>query len=634
MATQMKNTSQYPKSFYCKTLAGVLFITSIIIIWAIPANLSASSDLLSEGLVAHWEFSARNGSVLFDKTGNGYSGTINGNTQWVSENERKTLYFDGKTTTVKITSLGALVQQETLSVSFRIKGGSFGSILGRWDTKTENRSYVITVGKDNLIRFAISSNGKMDGIHTVRGKTRLKQGKWYHCVAVADGDTLKIYLSGYNDSSALVTYDGTIFNGTAQLIIGYSPWMGKLKGSISDIRFYDRPLRPHDILALAGNVRAAKHLTPVEHLIYFSFSTPKYNDLSSEDLRIIQRSPYTGLCTRLIGAYETNTPRYEDYAKNIAEINRFKSNKVWPLVFFNRFIGSPEYDPCSRLMIKQTSLKGCAKKVNGMDLFDDEGSLSEFKAIYRLALKIAKQTKCPGIFIDPEAYNCYDCYRITELARRHKKTPEEIIRRLKQIGAEMADICNSVYPSAIIFFYIIDFGQNTLDDFQRSISYIAEGMLERAKSHEYSFIVVDGWTGQYLYYSFSHFKHIVETKLAKKASFINKYEHLAIAGVVAPFESYDKLPSNSWMKRTLRRNNLLGRLKIREISDFSQIYDYLFSNFKFVWIYGATQAGYPVGYDIFSPSLPDDYERVLVKSLRKLKKKQFCPVRNLIFKKN
>lgn len=506
------------------------------------------------------------------------------------------------------------------SISFDVLGGSSGTIISDWDTKKDRRVFVAAVDRKNKMTFAVSSDGRKRSIYKVRNRTALKQGKWYHFTLVADGRVLKIFMNGFNDSGQLMVYDGKINSNDMLVDVGASDWFGDLKGKARKIRFFNKPLRYTEIFDLAGKGQLKRYFGPLTHLLYFSFASPKYDMLSNTDLMTIKSSQFTGVCCRLAGAYEDFDPEKTNFTPAIDRIKKHGIKKVWPVVFFNTFFGSPGKNPCRRTMQGNRGAERNISSINGLDLYDDAGMLSRFKQQLATALVIARKTQAPGVFIDPEAYNCYDSYHITRLSARYGKSPEKIIERLQSAGAELADLTNRIYPGATLFFYIMDFGYKNKDGYERSIAYIGRGILERAKNKQYQLKLVDGWNGDYIYASVDHARHVVETQLSQKSEYLERYENLALAGVVAPFESLKKLPPRSWIRKGLVELGKEKTVSVNGVADFKDIYQYLFDNFKLCWVYGATQAGTAVGYELFSPILPDSYQQTLDDALKPYQK--------------
>jgi hypothetical protein len=386
-------------------------------------------------------------------------------------------------------------------------------------------------------------------------------------------------------------------------------------GKIADVQLYDCALNPKQILHLAKEDDISRRLGKLERLLYFSFTTPKYNELSTIHLQQLQKAGFTDMCARLVGAYETTIPVDAELKVTAETLKSQQAQNVWPLVFFNRFAGftkNNQCDNCSNAtLVKSTEFYN----INGLDIFDEAGALSSFYELFKIALILAKDTGAPGVFIDPELYNCRDAYSVTTLSKRWKKSVPEIISQLKAVGHQLSTLCGEAYPKAELYFYLLDIGRKREDGYQNSIAYIAEGILEHALLNDIGLTVIDGWTGQYLCYSAKHLKHIIDDAILTKAAHLRRYSNLTMSAVLAPYESFASIPTLSWMKKGLISKYFTGALELRTISDFKPLYDYLFSTFKNVWVYGATEAGDPVGYEIFNPDISSAYRSVLMDSL-------------------
>lgn len=543
--------------------------------------------------------------------------------------------FEPGTAPVSLAMPGQDRIRSELSIHFRVRPGSPGTLVSDWEPGRQR--FLVGIDSNFRLVFAVSGTGTRAGVCFVRSRSRVDPETWTDCTVVADGDTLKIYLNGFLDVSALVFYDGRIFSpapgqgmpqGGAQgesrepsrgsgPVLGDTPWLGRFQGRMTALRIYSTPLDQKAVLALAGREAALERLGPVAEILYFSFASPFYHQLRRDHLEQIAESGFSGVCVRLAGAYDARPRAYDEYANTVDLIREQGLTKVWPVVFFNRMFGSPTVRPCSRTMQDRSVFSREARQVKGMDLFDDAGALTALKDRFALALSLARDTGSPGIFIDPEAYHCYDAYDITDLASRHRLAAPDVVRRLRDIGGELADITHRIYPGARLFFYVADLGVPHRNGFQKSITYLTEGMLMRAKANQYPLRVVDGWTGQYVYGSLARARHIIGNKLAVKAEYLTRYPNLEPAGVVAPFASVDGLPANSWIRRDTDELGCRSDGCLHTIEDFSPLYDHLFSLFRSVWIYGATQAGPHPGYDMFSSDLPPGYARVLDEAINR-----------------
>jgi hypothetical protein len=97
------------------------------------------------------------------------------------------------------------------------------------------------------------------------------------------------------------------------------------------------------------------------------------------------------------------------------------------------------------------------ERLTGLDLDGAAGAQNDFLQNWRNALRLAKETRAPGIVCDLEFYNNYRAYDLSELARMTSTPREEVIDQLEKVGARMADIAATEYPGATLWFFFIGF---------------------------------------------------------------------------------------------------------------------------------------------------------------------------------
>jgi len=92
-------------------------------------------------------------------------------------------------------------------------------IIGKWNSATDNRSYLFYLGSDNKLRFKNSNDGSEPPAPTMGG-TALSVDTWYHVAVVFDNSdgTYIYYLNGINDGGGTSEYP--IYDSTSKLLIG------------------------------------------------------------------------------------------------------------------------------------------------------------------------------------------------------------------------------------------------------------------------------------------------------------------------------------------------------------------------------------------------------------------------------
>lgn len=338
----------------------------------------------------------------------------------------------------------------------------------------------------------------------------------------------------------------------------------------------------------------------LKELLYFSFYSPEFCDVNETHIDALNESPYDAYNISTVKKYRRYVPVPPDYSAfidNVHLINDQTEKHIWPLVFFNDFVGCPSPEDAQARITPACDPDGelytYFSEINTMDIYDDAGAIRDFLQVFSVSLRMARDTASPGVYVDPEAYNCYKSYEVEYLAEQHGRAKAEIEDQLKSIGHRMADCTNRIYPEAIIWFYFIDFGN------RRSITYIAEGILERAKERHYSLKVVDGNLGDYLYFSLEHCKERFVKDYIAGWPFKQEYPNFHLGSVVAPYldiaTTREAEGTTGWMRRWYDKYG--DAIEIRTIEHFTPIFEFLFTTSEYVWIYGAGAAGDPVGYD-------------------------------------
>ena len=153
-------------------------------------------------------------------------------------------YFSSASTafdkTTESFSFGAWVKFDTLGVGV--------GTVGKWNTGTSQKSYLITKFNSNEIRLQLSSDGSSNDVSLISG-TIATSGTWYFVAAVidADNDLAKISVNG--SDFATDTFSGGVFATNEDLFIGYNN-ANYLDGQIDSPFFYDKALSLAEVNAL------------------------------------------------------------------------------------------------------------------------------------------------------------------------------------------------------------------------------------------------------------------------------------------------------------------------------------------------------------------------------------------------
>ena len=226
--------------------------TALYLLLAVLACLPkpASSGLL-DGLQLHLEFE----NNVLDSSLSGYDGQSSGGLQFGPGVIGQAAEFDGTDDQVLFpTAPDGLLEQNDLTIAywFNVPTGSIRSVFGKREICALDPFLDIRMGADLSVGMEISSP---TGNHFVR--TPPISSGWHHVAFTRGGTVLQAFLDGQLVDMEVTPAVIDISN-TATLGLSNSPCIGSLdgtqmlKGSIDDLRLYDRVLSQTEIVTLSG----------------------------------------------------------------------------------------------------------------------------------------------------------------------------------------------------------------------------------------------------------------------------------------------------------------------------------------------------------------------------------------------
>jgi hypothetical protein len=209
------------------------------------ATVSGSATVAAQNIsaVAAYGFEEAAGNVVVDDAG-GNDGTIDGATRTNAGKFGRALYFDGTNDVVNVPDGPAL----------RL---STGMTLEAWVKPDSATNWRTIIFKEAMgVGYSLYSNADTDnasahigttgGELMVNGTEALDPNGWTHLAATFDGHILRLYANGVQVGSKAT--DETMLHGEGPLTFGANNiWGEHFKGSIDEIRIYNRPLSTDDI---------------------------------------------------------------------------------------------------------------------------------------------------------------------------------------------------------------------------------------------------------------------------------------------------------------------------------------------------------------------------------------------------
>jgi hypothetical protein len=181
------------------------------------------------GLVGLWKFDEGSGAVASDSSGNGNSGTLINNPQWVTGVSGSGLMFNGVNNYVSVpssSSLSIIGNQVTVETWFRSAVTINSGNTPKSNLIDKGHEYVFQMGQDGYgnptnngkIWFAVVL-GNANGWNGIQTATSMwEEGVWYHLAGTYDGTYLRVYVNGVLENSEALT--GQLYSSSTALSIG------------------------------------------------------------------------------------------------------------------------------------------------------------------------------------------------------------------------------------------------------------------------------------------------------------------------------------------------------------------------------------------------------------------------------
>ena len=329
----------------CKKL---IFLISLAIVLGMAANVSAE-------LVAYWSFNEGSGDIVFDLSGNGNDGTINGATRGEGK-YGPGLHFNGQDNYVEVPASSSLDTDTNVTVAAWINwidaGDGWLAILANGQQNGPWENYGLFVNRaGGFLYFTLS----LDGGHVTQSAPNgaVAPGQWLHAAATWDGSNARIYVNGELVLEQAQT--GTLVPPGLPLRIGHRDGSSHyFNGAIDEVRVYNHALTEVEILAaMEGGVGYPYALGPtpedgalyedtwvnmswspgsfaVSHDVYLGDSFDDVNDATHDSPVFRGNQMTTYLVAGFVGfPYPDGLVPGTTYYWRVDEVNEAEPNSPW-----------------------------------------------------------------------------------------------------------------------------------------------------------------------------------------------------------------------------------------------------------------------------------------------------------------
>ena len=234
------------------------------------------------GLLAHWSFDENSGNTTQDLSYNGNQLNTS-NASWTSGISGSALNFDGVNDFVAVTPTPSLnISLDAVSMSVWVKldllpsqmPDGFGPIYD-----SDEDYYILYLDKNNEeLRFKVKDDNGLTARPGIP-QSQLILNQWIHIAAVYNGKEAMIFLNGELMDSHTTT-------GIGELGTNQSAELGRnngnyFKGSIDELRIYDRPLSYQEVIMLSSSSSSECDFSEEQVFAMSDFNANLINDVSS-----------------------------------------------------------------------------------------------------------------------------------------------------------------------------------------------------------------------------------------------------------------------------------------------------------------------------------------------------------------
>ena len=207
-----------------------------------PHEFLNSHLLVQKETLAHWTFDEGTGTVANDVSGNDRDGTLNNGAYWTTGLRGGAIGFDGIDDYINVYS----------DFLWDLQVGTVEVILKPDIIDSDNWFFAYAMDTGNGV--SLCTDGSLSfqfGPTITRGTTPIHENTWYHVALTWDGNSVKSYINGIQESeysnSGFPTQEShdLIFGAHSYFLDQYS-----FDGKIDEIRITRGVLEPHEFLTL------------------------------------------------------------------------------------------------------------------------------------------------------------------------------------------------------------------------------------------------------------------------------------------------------------------------------------------------------------------------------------------------
>lgn len=240
-------------------VVSVTEVTSLYNAKSAKLNSSAPVKILnqSNGLLGYWSMDGvdLSTSTAFDRSGNGNNGTLNNAKAGIGK-LGQALSFTGSASYLNIPNNSALNFPGSFNISFWVKPTVISTSMGIIDKKATDPSNGYVIYRDDIYptKLNLRMRGTLNNYNYLPSAGTLDAGVWQHWSINYDSSTsiLKYYKNGVLDTTYNTVNPGDLTSTAALQLAHSQTWNQYMKGSMDDVRLYNRALSATEIAKLAG----------------------------------------------------------------------------------------------------------------------------------------------------------------------------------------------------------------------------------------------------------------------------------------------------------------------------------------------------------------------------------------------